>query len=72
MTNQEIAQAAFAAAIDQQDDHESLTAAFEAYEANAEGTAAEFGLDTVECSLLFEKIARDAGHGEAIEAMWTI
>ena len=72
MTIQEIAQAAFNAAIDQQGDYESLTAAFEAYESNAEDTAAEYGLDAVECGLQLREIARIAGHGEAIEAMWTI
>ncbi len=72
MTNQEIAQNAFNTAIDQQDAYESLTAAFEAYEANAEDTAAENGLDAVECSCLFENIARKSGHGAAIDAMWTI
>ena len=72
MTIQEIAQAAFNAAIDQQGDYESLTAAFEAYESNAEDTAAEYRLDASECCLLFHELARVAGHGEAIEAMWRI
>ncbi len=72
MTNQEIAQTAFNTAIDQQDAYESLTAAFEAYITNAEDTAAENGLDAVECSCIFENLARKSGHGESIDAMWNI
>ena len=71
MTLQNIAQSNFNAAIDQQDSYESLTKAFEAYISNAEDAAEENGFDAVECSCIFEKLAIDAGHGDAVAAMWT-
>lgn len=66
-----IAKANFLAAVDQQYSYDSLTEAFEVYIENAEYEASENGLDGIECSHMFEKLAIDAGYKSEVESMWT-
>ena len=71
-TAQEIAETNFSAAIDQIDAYESLTRAFESYQTNACDAAKQNGLDTLEVSCIFDKLARDAGYAKEVDAMWRI